>query len=215
MNEKLGDYRKSYDNGVLLEGEVPVDPLSLFATWFSQADEDQAIAEPNAMTLSTVDGHGLPRNRVVLLKDYGADGFVWYSNYASAKGQDLELNPKACLSFFWPSLERQVIVQGGVSTLSRKRSTAYFHSRPRGSQIGAWVSNQSEPLESRALLEQRLLMFQKQFENKEIPLPAHWGGYELRPERIEFWQGRPNRLHDRMEYRKQVDGSWSHTRLAP
>ena len=196
------------------EKTVDRDPLKLFQRWF-----DDAIASgsrlPESMTLATATEDGRPSARVVLLKQVDDDGFVFYTNYRSAKAQELENNPRAALVFYWVGLDRQVRVEGAVERVSATKSDEYFRTRPRESQLGALASPQSEVIESREFLEQRFAQLEKLYENREVERPSHWGGYRLKPDRIEFWQNRPGRLHDRLLYERQVDGSWTIQRLAP
>ena len=208
----LSDIRKSYEAGALNEAEVAADPVEQFQKWLDEA-LDSDIMEATAMTLATADANGRPSARTVLLKDVGENGFVFYSNYKSRKGRDLAENPHAALTFYWDALERQVRVEGRVGKLSREASEAYFHSRPRGSQLGALASNQSEVIESREVLEQHIQTLDETYPD-EIPLPNDWGGYALTPEVIEFWQGRPNRVHDRLRYIRDKEG-WGLERLSP
>lgn len=205
--------RRDYRRARLLERDVAADPMKQFARWFKQAQKAGEI-EPNAMVLSTADGRGAPSGRVVLLKEFDADGFVFYTNYSSRKGQQLLANPRAALTFFWPTMERQLRIEGRICRVSRRQSEAYFHSRPRDAQLGAWASDQSRVIASRKELEQHDAQLAKQFGDGPIPLPDFWGGYRLIPGRIEFWQGRPGRLHDRLEYIRQKD-TWKIRRLAP
>ena len=210
------DIRVDYFGQPLLEAEVDPDPIKQFQNWFEVAVEiDPEMA--NAMTLSTVSPQGQPSSRVVLLKGIESGGFVFYTNYASQKGEQLASNPRAALCFWWPPLLRQVRIEGAVEKVSRAASLAYFHSRPRGSQIGALASDQSRPLTNRAALEARAAELEEQYEDKEIPLPSTWGGYRLVPTRFEFWQGRVSRLHDRICYTPVSDASakWKIQRLAP
>ena len=215
MKKDLGHLRKNYTANALDEANSPNTPLELFSVWFDEVTQAGGVEEVNAMTLSTIDSHGQIRGRVVLLKDLSEVGFVFYSNYESDKCQALLKHPKVSLSFFWPNLERQVIISGIAEKTSDAVSDAYFSSRPRGSQLGAHVSPQSQRIDSRAVLEERLEMLTNKFEGKDIPRPDHWGGIIVKPQRIEFWQGRPNRLHDRIVYTKSEDTSWSRNRLAP
>ena len=214
MKPKLADLRKSYEKGTLDLHHINDNPLQLFQTWFYEAKESDAIDEANAMSLSTLGDDGFPRARVVLLKDFSEEGFVFFTNYKSEKGKSLLKHPKVGLSFYWPSLERQVIIKGEAEKLSNEKSDQYFDSRPRGSQLGAHISPQSEVIPDRKFLEDLQLALEKKFDNKEIPRPDHWGGILVRPHEIEFWQGRPNRLHDRICcYTDGID--WKVKRLAP
>ena len=214
MKPKLADFRKSYERGTLDLHNVKDNPLQLFQTWFYEAKEADAIDEANAMSLTTLGDDGFPRARVVLLKDFSEEGFVFFTNYKSEKGKSLLKHPKVGLSFYWPSLERQIIIKGEAEKLAVEKSDQYFDSRPRGSQLGAHVSPQSEVIPNRKFLEDLQLNLEKKFENTEIPRPAHWGGILVRPHEIEFWQGRPNRLHDRICcYSDGID--WKAKRLAP
>lgn len=214
MKPKLADLRKSYEKGTLDLHNVKDNPLQLFQTWFYEAKEAEAIDEANAMSLTTLGDDGFPRARVVLLKDFSEEGFVFFTNYKSEKGKSLLKHPKVGLSFYWPSLERQIIIKGEAEKLAAEKSDQYFDSRPRGSQLGAHVSPQSEVIPDRKFLEDLQLNLEKKFENTEIPRPAHWGGILVRPHEIEFWQGRPNRLHDRICcYSDGID--WKAKRLAP
>jgi len=213
MNSDLTDYRKTYTQNELLEGNTPENPLELFSKWFKEVEDMGGVEEPNAMSINTIGLDGFPKTRIVLLKKYDAKGFVFYTNYDSEKGRSIIENPKVCLSFFWPNLERQVIIKGIAKKEEESLSTTYFHSRPRGSQIGAWTSPQSKKIVSREVLIQKEKELIDQFEGKEIPKPPHWGGFVVKPESIEFWQGRPNRLHDRILYKNS--SNWSKVRLAP
>jgi pyridoxamine 5'-phosphate oxidase len=211
---KLADLRKSYEKGILDIDDVKNNPLQLFQTWFFQAQEADAIDEANAMSLTTIGDDGFPRARVVLLKDFSQEGFVFFTNYKSQKGKSIFRHPKVGLSFYWPGLERQIIIKGEAEKLAEEKSDQYFNSRPRGSQIGAHVSPQSEVIPNRKFLEDLNTTLEKKFNNREIPRPAHWGGILVRPIEIEFWQGRPNRLHDRICC--SLDGiDWKAKRLAP
>jgi pyridoxamine 5'-phosphate oxidase len=215
MKKDLGNLRKNYTASTLDESNTPDAPLELFSQWFDEVTQAGGVEEVNAMTLSTLDANGDMRGRVVLLKDILDDGFVLYSNYESDKCKALFINPKVSLSFFWPNLERQVIISGVAAKTADAVSDTYFSSRPRGSQLGAHVSPQSQPIVSRAVLENRLAILTKKFEGKDIPRPKHWGGIVVKPQRIEFWQGRPNRLHDRIVYTKSAETLWTRKRLAP
>jgi len=196
------------------ERVVDRDPIAQFQQWFDDAVE-AGLPLPEAMSLATVNAEGKPTARMVLLKRVGADRFVFFTNYHSAKARELAANPNACLVFFWPQLERQVRVEGVVNKTSAVESRDYFATRPRGSQIGAWASPQSEVISGREVLEQRRAELEEAYRDREIPWPEHWGCYCLTPERIEFWKGRPDRLHDRILYVRQPDGSWTIQRLAP
>ncbi len=213
MNENIADLRKEYTKNGLNEKGISAAPLKQFRQWFDDA-LNAGLPEPNAMHLSTVSESGRPSNRVVLLKELDDEGFVFYTNYHGRKGRNLAVNPFASLTFFWVDLERQVRIEGKVSKVTDQESDQYFSVRPRGSQIGAWVSHQSEIIPSREILEQKQAEYERQFADKEVPRPPHWGGYRLVPDRIEFWQGRPSRLHDRIVYDFQ-DGKWVIYRLAP
>lgn len=215
MNGKdISNLRIHYQKSELSEANAPNAPITLFHTWFSEALEG-GIREPNAMILSTVD-HNRPHARVVLLKGATERGFEFFTNYNSHKGAELAANPAAALTFFYDLMERQIRIEGEVSRLTPAESDAYFHSRPRGSQIGAWVSDQSSSIASAEVLREKQDFFEEKFKNTEVvPRPEHWGGYVLVPKVVEFWQGRPNRLHDRLLYRKEENNSWSLSRLSP
>lgn len=215
MEKDLSNYRKTYKKGALLLKEVPENPMELFQKWFFEVDKYFSEDETNAMTISTIGLDGYPKSRVVLLKRYTYEGFIFYTNYTSEKGKAIEANPNVCLSFFWHGAERQIIIKGQVEKIAENLSDGYFESRPRGSQLGAIVSNQSEVVNDRALLENKLSQLEKEYEGKEIPRPANWGGYIVKPVEIEFWQGRPNRLHDRIRYKIQEDYNWQINRLSP
>ncbi|MFP4623288.1 MAG: pyridoxamine 5'-phosphate oxidase [Gemmatimonadota bacterium] len=204
---------KGVDEAALAREGAGTDPLVLFGRWFGEA-RDAGIYLHEAMALATATDDGWPSVRQVLLKDYGPDGFVFYTNYDSRKSEDLESNPRAALLFHWATLHRQIRIEGTVERTSREASEAYHRSRPRGSRVAAWASEQSAELESRAALEQRFRERDAEFPGEDVPLPPFWGGYRVRPERIEFWQGRANRMHDRILYRDSDEG-WEVVRLSP
>ena len=211
---QLSGLRHEYEAHGLRRADLHSDPLEQFRAWFSAAIAAD-IRDVNAMTLATATPEGKPSARIVLLKGLDERGFSFFTNYDSDKGRDLAANPYAALVFYWLKLERQVRISGPVERTSREDSAAYFHSRPEGARLGAWVSKQSEVIDSRQILDARLEAMKERFEDGEISLPPHWGGYRVRPEQIEFWQGRPNRLHDRFRYTRQADGTWKIDRLAP
>ena len=215
MSKDLSNYRKSYEKQELLESNCPESPIELFQNWFITADNSQMVDESNAMTVSSIGIDGFPKSRVVLLKKYTSEGFIFYTNYNSEKGKAIANNNNICLSFFWPALEQQIIIKGNAEILEKNISDSYFKSRPNGSKLGAWASNQSKVVNSREDLEQSLKTFEKKFEGNEIERPKHWGGYLVKPISIEFWQGRPNRMHDRIRYTLDEDFSWKIERLAP
>jgi pyridoxamine 5'-phosphate oxidase len=211
---KISDLRKEYTQAGLNENDLDINPLQQFLHWFKEAQEAD-ILEPNAMTLATINGEGKPSARIVLLKDINDRGFAFFTNYESQKGQELIANPYAALVFLWGELERQVRIEGQVEKVSNEESDNYFYNRPIGSQLGAWASNQSSIIDSREILVEKLKSLEVEYEDKVIPRPAHWGGFRLIPTEIEFWQGRPNRLHDRFRYQLQSSGEWAIDRLAP
>lgn len=210
----LADLRREYTKGGLRRADLDPNPLVQFQKWFEQALNAQLI-EPSAMTLATADRNGRPSARIVLLKALDERGFIFFTNYESRKGRELAENSNAALVFYWAELERQVCIAGDVTKVSRAESEKYFAMRPRGSQLGACVSKQSSIVADRAFLETRLQELEKHFANRDVETPVNWGGYLLAPTRIEFWQGRPNRLHDRFQYSKELDGSWRIDRLSP
>ena len=213
--ENLHDKRKIYEKSQLLENQIKENPMEQFRNWFLEANENPDVSEANAMAISTLENDGCPRTRMVLLKAYTWEGFIFYTNYESRKGKAIESNHKACLHFFWPTLERQIIIKADLERLPENLSDGYFQSRPKGSQLGAVISPQSQVIPDRDYLENKLKDLEKKFENKEVPRPENWGGYLAKPYEIEFWQGRPNRLHDRIIYELQEDYHWKISRLAP
>jgi pyridoxamine 5'-phosphate oxidase len=210
---EIADIRRDYSLKELSKSSVAPDPIAQFSVWMREA-LDAALIEPTAMTVSTVGADGKPSSRVVLLKGFDADGFVFFTNYESRKGSDLAANPHTSLHFFWPELERQVIISGVADKVSRERSEAYFASRPVGSRIGAWASKQSSILTNREELERRVEEIREKFPNGDVPCPPFWGGFRVKPTRVEFWQGRKSRLHDRIVY-ESIDEAWSVVRLSP
>jgi pyridoxamine 5'-phosphate oxidase len=209
----LAELRREYTKGGLRRADLEPSPIVQFQKWFEQALNVQL--EPSAMTLATADKSGRPSARIVLLKGVSETGFTFFTNYESCKGRELAGNPRAALALYWPEMERQICVAGDVTKAARTESEKYFALRPRGAQLGAWASKQSSVVPDRAFLEARLAEAEKQFANRDVETPPHWGGYILKPIRIEFWQGRENRLHDRFEYSRQADGSWKIQRLSP
>lgn len=214
MNSSIAQLRKDYSSQSLLETDVAVNPFDQFEKWWQQAISSN-IDEANAMTLATASSDGMPAARIVLLKDFSREGFVFYTNYKSFKAMHLQENPKACLVFFWKELERQVRITGLVKKLNKKDNDDYFYSRPASSQIGAWASPQSQVIESRNWLDEQYLKLSEEFKQTEIQRPPNWGGYLVQPVIIEFWQGRPSRLHDRIQYTLEENGNWKIERLAP
>ena len=211
----LSNYRKSYEKSELLESMIDENPMMQFQKWFYETEEFGGVEEVNAMTISTIGLDGFPKSRIVLLKKYDEYGFTFVTNYDSEKGKALLKNPQVCLSFFWPSIERQVIIKGIAEKQTQAYSEGYFHSRPKGSQIGTVVSPQSQVIPNREFLDKKLKELENQFENKEVSKPENWGGVLVKPVSIEFWQGRPNRLHDRIRYTLLESGDWEIERLAP
>ena len=213
--EDLGQLRKSYDRSSLDLADVGDDPMGFFKKWFYEASDHSEIEEANAMSLTTLGIDDFPKSRVVLLKAFTDKGFIFYTNYQSEKGLAIAHHPKVGLSFFWPPLERQVIIKGLIQKISSDLSDEYFNSRPKGSQLGAIVSDQSNVISDRTIIEAKLHALEIQYKNKEIPRPDNWGGYMVIPKSIEFWQGRPNRLHDRISCHLRQTGFWDLERLAP
>ena len=215
MEKDLSNLRLVYSLGELLEKDLRENPLEQFQQWFLQAQQSDTVQEPNAMSVATIGLDGFPKTRVVLLKRFTDEGFIFYTNYNSEKGKAILANPNICLSFFWPVLERQIIIKGTAEKLPTNLSDGYFQSRPRGSQLGSIVSQQSEVVPSREYLQKQLSSLEKEMEGKSLKRPAHWGGFLVRPISLEFWQGRPNRLHDRIIYTLQADYDWKIERLSP
>ena len=213
IDGKIAALRQDYTIGELLESNTPSEPWELFSSWFEIA-RNTKILEPNAMILSTVRQDGQPTSRVVLLKDFDQSGLVFFTNYLSQKGEQLAHNPRASILFWWEPLQRQIRVEGEVVKIDEEDSDAYFQSRPFGSRLGAWISEQSQTIVDRTVLEKRQIEFEKKFADGNVPRPDHWGGYRLAPHNFEFWQGRSNRLHDRILYQMKQD-SWTRVRLAP
>jgi len=214
MSKNLANYRKNYDKLELLENTIAENPFEQFQLWFEELETTNSNIEVNAMNVSSIGADGFPKNRIVLLKEYNEEGFIFYTNYGSEKALSLFNNPNTCLSFFWPDLERQVIIKGTAEKASEEKAIAYFKSRPRESQLGAWASHQSSEIASREVLEKTMLELELEFQDKEVPKPEFWGGFLVKPVSFEFWQGRPNRLHDRILYSKERK-KWIFKRLAP
>jgi pyridoxamine 5'-phosphate oxidase len=215
MEKDLSNYRKAYIKKELSKNNVPENPMELFQKWFYEVEESNGVDEPNAMTISTIGQDGFPKNRVVLLKKFTWEGFIFYTNYNSEKGKAIEKNSNVCLSFFWHYAEQQIIIKGKIEKIAENLSDGYFESRPDGSKLGAWASNQSSVVSSREELDENLKNLEVKFKDSEIPRPSHWGGYIVKPVSIEFWQGRANRMHDRILYSLQPDFDWKIERLAP
>jgi pyridoxamine 5'-phosphate oxidase len=214
LQETIFTLRTDFASGEFNEKIAGKNPFRLFEQWMQNALESE-VNEPNAMTLATSSKSGQPDARIVLLRNFDKNGFVFFTNYKSEKGKEMDANKKVCLNFFWTELHRQVRILGSVEKLSAKASEEYFRSRPRESQIGAWASNQSEAIESRAALESRYVDIELKYHGKDVPRPPHWGGVRVKPVHIEFWQGRPNRLHDRIVFKKMRDGKWKTGRINP
>lgn len=213
-NQSIASIRKVYQLQSLLEEEVDSNPVSQFEKWWQQAIES-SIDEVNALTLSTCSPSGSPSSRIVLLKGIHEDGFVFFTNYDSRKGKEIEQNPNVSLLFFWKEMERQVRIEGVATKINQKESDEYFNSRPRESRIGAWSSPQSTIIQNREVLQENVLKYEKEFENIDVPRPVNWGGYRVQPRLMEFWQGRPGRLHDRLRYFHDHQNNWQIERLAP
>ena len=214
VSSYLNQVRHDFSKSKLDEASVEKTPIKQYAKWFEEAVGAQSL-DPKAIVVSTVNNAGCPSSRVVYNRGLKANGIVFYTNYNSIKGGELELNQNASILSYWPELERQVRMQGVVTKLDSEESDAYFASRPRESQIGAWASDQSSELKNRQELEEKVTFFTQKFEGKDVPRPPHWGGYRVRPTRFEFWQGRPSRLHDRLTYQQTSDGQWTIERLSP
>lgn len=211
----LSNYRKAYTKSELLESNVPENPMELFQHWFHEIEKHFSVDEPNAMTIATIGLDGFPKSRVVLLKKFTYEGFIFYTNYDSEKGKAIANNSNVCLSFFWHTAERQIIIKGKAEKIAPNLSDGYFESRPVGSQLGALASNQSEVVEDRTILDNRLKALEKEYEGREVKRPENWGGYIVKPIAIEFWQGRPSRMHDRLLYTLESDFNWKLKRLSP
>ncbi len=212
--KELQNLRQDYSAASLSETTINANPIKQFDTWFNEAIEAK-LHEPNAMTLATATHDGRPSARIVLLKGFDADGFMFYTNYLSRKGKEITKNPLGAITFFWGELERQVRIEGNIEKLSKEESDKYFQSRPKGSQLGALASPQSQEIPNREILESRMTQLETEYADKDVPKPSFWGGYILKPRMIEFWQGRSSRLHDRILYKKIDNKNWKKVRLAP
>ena len=215
MKNEFHEYRRSYEKHKLVEEEILPNPFKLFTLWLDEVEASMEVEEVNTMTVSTIGLDGFPKSRIVLLKEFDEEGYTFFTNYFSEKGKAIERNPRVCLSFFWPRSERQVIIKGIAEKTPDEVSEKYFNSRPRGSRLGAWASEQSKVISSRDYLEKNLEALEQEYSNKEIPKPPYWGGYKVFPTQFEFWQGRPNRLHDRIYFSKKESLEWNIDRLAP
>lgn len=214
MSTDIARIRREYSKNALNKNTVEKNPIAQFNKWFEEA-LNSGIEDANAMTLATATKDGRPSARIVLIKELNSQGFVFYTNYQSRKGLEIDQNPFGCINFYWKELERQVRADGYIEKISREKSDEYFKTRPRGSQIGAWTSPQSNKIANREIMEERFRRLEEKYKDKEIPRPAQWGGYVLIPDMMEFWQGRPNRLHDRILYTIQKDGNWMIDRISP
>ena len=215
MEKDLSNYRKSYEKNPLLKNNIPENPIELFQKWFYEADESDGIEEANIMSIATIGLDGYPKNRIVLLKRFTWEGFIFYTNYNSEKGKAIAQNPNVCATFVWHAMEHQIIITGKAEKIAKNLSDGYFESRPEGSKLGAWASDQSEVISSREALDNKLKLYENKFRNSEIPRPDHWGGYIIKPISIEFWQGSANRMHDRIRYTLQDNYEWKIERLEP
>ncbi len=215
MENDLSNYRKSYERNPLIKDNIPENPMELFQKWFYEADATDGIDEANVMSISTIGLDRYPKTRIVLLKRFTWEGFIFYTNYNSEKAKAILANPRVSLNFFWHGMERQIVIKGKAEKIAPNLSDGYFESRPKGSQLGAWASDQSQEIESREALDEKLSQFEKKFEGQEIPRPEYWGGFIVKPTSIEFWQGRPNRMHDRILFELQKDYNWKISRLQP